>query len=350
LTVIQSINPLQGSLTAGLGGFMFLGVPLLWFFIGRQLADRTLVIQLIYCVVGLAVIIGAYGLWQTEVGLPSWDSAWVHVNGYVALDVYGVTRAFGTFSSSAEYALFIGVALAMSVAMLLHRRGVFVLAIPILATSVFLASGRGVLVLTLLAALVVAGLRTRNMRLTLAIVIVGFLVGTLAVKSYAPPASQNPYRSDDPLASHQLGGLANPLSPEHSSLPGHVDIALRGLRQGISHPFGQGTAVTNIAGSRFGVGSSTKGTELDVSNAFVSLGFLGGLLFIALVIVVFQRAVTSYFVRPDPAVLAIIGLLIVSTGAWLNGGHYAVAPLTWFLIGWATTQSAPSRSASLPVG
>ena len=40
------------------------------------------------------------------------------LNGYEALSVFGVTRAFGTFSSSAEYAIFLGVAVAVSVAML----------------------------------------------------------------------------------------------------------------------------------------------------------------------------------------------------------------------------------------
>ncbi len=71
LTVLQSFNPMLGSIVAGAGGFMFLGVPLLWFFIGRELADRRVVLSILYGVVAVAVAIGAYGLWQTEVGLPS---------------------------------------------------------------------------------------------------------------------------------------------------------------------------------------------------------------------------------------------------------------------------------------
>ena len=176
LMLLQSFNPMLGSMTAGAGGFMFLGIPLLWFFVGREIADRRLVLVVLYCVVGLAVAIGAYGLWQTEVAMPSWDTAWVDLNGYQALSVYGVTRAFGTFSSSAEYGIFLGVAVAISAAMLVHRRAIFALTIPFLVFPLFLASGRGVIVLAVLATLVAVGLRTRNTRLALLIVVAGLAV------------------------------------------------------------------------------------------------------------------------------------------------------------------------------
>ena len=117
-----------------------------------------------------------------------------------------------------------------------------------------------------------------------------------------------------------------------------MSLVIEGLEQGIRHPFGQGTAVTNIAADRFGIGSSTKGTEVDVSNAFVSLGLVGGLLFLALIIATFRHTVTSYLRRPDPVMLAVIVFLLVTAGQWLNGGYWALAPLTWFLVGWATSR------------
>jgi hypothetical protein len=342
LMLLQSFNPMLGSITAGAGGFMFLGVPLLWFFIGREVADRRLVMVLLYCVVALAVAIGAYGLLQTEVSMPSWDSAWVDLNGYQALSVYGVTRAFGTFSSSAEYGIFLGGAVAISAAMLVHRRAIFALTIPFLVVPMFLASGRGVIMLAVLAALVAVGLRTRNTRLALVIVVVGLAAAAVGLRSYGS-GSEAPSSSSNPLVTHQVSGLSNPLDPEHSTLLVHIDLVIEGLKQGIVHPFGQGTAVTNIAADRFGIGSSAKGTEVDVSNAFVSLGLIGGLLFLAIVIATFRGAVTSYFRHPDPALLAIIVFLIVMAGQWLNGGYYALAPLTWFFIGWATSHRPRER-------
>ena len=343
LVLLQSFNPMLGSLTAGAGGFMFLGVPLLWFFIGREFADPRLVLVLLYCVVGIAVAIGAYGLWQTDVAMPPWDAAWVDLNGYQALSVYGVTRAFGTFSSAAEYAIFLGVAVAISVAMLVHRRGVFALAVPFLAVPLFLAGGRAVVVLVVLAALVAVGLRTRNTRLALAIVVVGLVAAAVAVRSYAPEAGDPSSSSTNPFVARQVSGLTNPLDPEQSTLLTHIDLVIGGLEQGILHPFGQGTAATNIAADRFGIGSSTKGTEVDVSNAFVSLGLVGGLLFLALVVATLRHTVTSYLRRPDPVMLAVIVFLVVTAGQWLNGGYYALAPLTWFLVGWATTRRPEAR-------
>ena len=115
------------------------------------------------------------------------------------------------------------------------------------------------------------------------------------------------------------------------------------MKQGFLHPFGQGTAVTNIAADRFGIGSTTKGTEVDVSNAFVSLGLVGGVLFLAIVIATFRSAVMSYLRRPDPALLAVIAFLIVMAGQWLNGGFYALAPLTWFFIGLGDIPAARTR-------
>jgi hypothetical protein len=333
LTFLQSFNPMAGNLTAGAGGFMFLGVPLLWFFIGREIADRRLVTSVMYCVVVLAVGIGAYGLLQTEVGLPPWDSAWVELNGYQALNVYGATRGFGTFSSAAEYGLFLGVGVAIAVAMAVHRRPVFLLAIPLLGISLFLASGRGVFVLTVLGALVAVGLRTRKSYTAVVVVVIGLLAAAWAVGVYAPKSSSNP------LVAHQVDGLTNPLDAEHSTLIAHAGLVVSGFEEGVLHPFGQGTAVTNIAADRFGIGSRAKGTEVDVSNAFVSLGLFGGLLFIAIVIGTFSRSVSAYVRRPDPVLLAIIALLVVAAGQWLNGGYYALAPLTWFLIGWATQKT-----------
>ena len=338
LGLLQSFNPMVGSSSAGAGGFMFLGVPLLWFFIGREFADRRLVLLLLYIVVGLAVAIGSYGLWQTDVGMPLWDTAWVELNGYQALNVYGVTRAFGTFSSSAEYAMFLSVALVISVALLMHGRVKFVIAVPLLAVPLFLAGARGVVVLSVLASLVAVGIRTRNMRLAMAIVIVGLATAALALNSYAPSATTNPSSSTNPFVARQVGGLTNPLDPEHSTLLTHASLVVEGVEQGVLHPFGQGTAVTNIAADRFGIGSTVRGTEVDVSNAFVSLGLIGGLLFIALVIATFRHAISFYLHRPDPAVLAIVAFLIAMSGQWLNGGHYALAPLTWFFIGWMTSQ------------
>src|SRR5690349_8693796 len=39
IAVLEIFNPMAGSVQAGLTGLLFLGAPLVWFFIGRELAD-----------------------------------------------------------------------------------------------------------------------------------------------------------------------------------------------------------------------------------------------------------------------------------------------------------------------
>ena len=98
LMLLQSFNPMVGNITAGAGGFMFLGVPLLWFFIGREIADRRLVTSTSTASSCSPWAIGAYGLLQTEVGLPSWDNAWVD-----AERLPGAQRVRGARGGSAPF-------------------------------------------------------------------------------------------------------------------------------------------------------------------------------------------------------------------------------------------------------
>jgi hypothetical protein len=339
LAVIQVFNPLGPGVLAGLGGLLFLAVPLLWFVIGRELADRRTVITLIYSVILAAIATTAYGLWQTEISLPKWDASWVEVTGYEALYVGKQIRAFGTFSSAAEYAAYASVGFVFACALVMYRRALPAVAIPFLAIAIFLASGRGVMALTLIAAIVLIALRARNGGATLLVTVLG--VGALfAVSALAGPALDRAAgRSSNPLVSHQVGGLLHPLDPDKSTLLTHWEQFTEGIGAGFTDPLGRGTGATNIAAARFG-GVGGSGTEVDISDAFVSLGLAGGLLFIGILGVTFRRVISLYLARGDPALLAVVGLLVVTLGQWLNGGYYALAPLTWFLIGWATRPSA----------
>jgi hypothetical protein len=346
LTLLQSFNPSGGSLVAGLGGLMFLGIPLLWFFIGREYVDGPAALRLLYITVGLAVGVGLYGLWQTEVGLPSWDQSWVNLGGFVALQVFGKIRAFGTFGSSAEYAIYLAGALTICMAMLIHGRALLSLALPFLAVPMFLSSSRAVLILAVFVTSLMVGLKTGRRGLAIVLAIAGVALTGLAAQRYASPDAGTPQHGGGSLVGHQLGGLANPLDPEKSTLPLHWSLAVDGAKEGVLHPLGHGTAVTNLAASRFGIGGTEKSSELDVSNTFIALGLVGGLLFIALAVVAFRRIVSAYLARPDPAILAALGLMMVTVGQWLNGGYYALAPLLWFVLGWATKEHGDSAEAA----
>jgi hypothetical protein len=342
LSIVQVFNPLGPGVLAGLGGLLFLAVPLLWYVIGRELADRRTVFTLIYMAIAIAIATSAYGLWQTEIDLPKWDASWVDVTGYQALYVGDQIRAFGTFSSSAEYAVYASAGFVFACALVLHRRALPALAVPFLGIAIFLASSRGALALALIAVIALTALRVRNAGTALVVAVLG--IAALLASSYVfgPALDRAAGRSSNPLVSHQLEGLLNPLDPDKSTLLGHWGSFADGLAEGVTSPLGQGTGATNLAGKKLGETAGVK-SEVDVSDAFVSLGLVGGLLFIGILAITFRRVISAYLVRGDPALMAVVGLLLVTLGQWLNGAYYAVAPLTWLLIGWATRESASDQ-------
>jgi hypothetical protein len=311
-----------------------MAAPLMWFFIGREVADRGLVGALVACIALAGAAIAAYGLVQQQLGFPSWDASWIAINGYTALNVAGVTRAFGTLSSSAEYATFMAVALILTIVSIRFGRRRWLLALPIvplLATALFLDSSRGIVILLLLAIVVMLGLRTGNVALT-GLFVVGAAVGAWAtVQFFGPALTQMAQGTGNPLIAHQVAGLMNPFDPEQSTYLVHQQGAIGGLISGVQHPLGFGTAATNLASQRLATLSA--GTEVDLTNAFVGLGLPGGMIYLALLIVTLWRAGSLALSNRDTTALATVGVLIVMLGQWLNGGFYALAPLVWLLVG-----------------
>jgi hypothetical protein len=290
----------------------------------------------------VAALVAGYGLWQTQVGFPAWDSSWVKVSGYAALHVgeldplFGsaksVIRPFGTFASAREYGSYLDIGLVFAVALALHRRYFAVLTIPFLAWAIVLSSGRSILVLGLLAVIVVMGMRTRSAGGLLVTLVLGVTTLLGAVTVFGPTLDRAAGDASNPLVSHQVGGLLNPLDPQQSTLIGHLGLLQKGIVQGFKNPIGKGTGETNRAAAV--AGSTNQTSEVDISDAFISLGLVGGFAFLGIIVVAFRRVFSAYFARGDPALLATAGLFVVMLGQWLNGGLYAVTPLTWFLVGW----------------
>jgi hypothetical protein len=344
LTLLEAFNP-AGGIGAGITGLLFMAVPLLWLFVGREVLTDRLSDRMMVLVIVLGTAVGAYGLVQTQLGDPPWDVNWLNVTGgYDALNVGGQIRAWGTFSSSAEYALFVGSALAAAVAFVLRGRAVAMLVIPVLAVSLFLSSGRGALITAFLAIVVMLGLRTRRpvMAVIVTVCAVGLAFG--ALKVFGSTLSSTSASSGSELISHQLGGIADPLNPNSSTLLLHWKLVEDGVKSGITHPLGKGTGATNNAAgvNQQSALEQTQATEVDMSNAFVALGAAGGVLYVLIVLAVLWKAAAQYFARRE-AMLPVIGLLVVGLGQWLTGGHYALSPLTWLLIGVVAAGSAGSR-------
>jgi len=339
LTCLEVVNPAGGSVVAGLAGLLFMALPLLWFFVGREaLTDRALE-RLMAILIVLAMIIAAYGLWQTLVGEPPWDAAWLNVTGgYGSLNVGNELRPFGTFASSSEYALFLGAGLAVSVAFCLRGRLVAAIPIPLLAVALFLSSARGALVTAALAVVVLVGLRTGRALTAAAVTLSAVGVAFLALHFESSTLSREGGASSA-LVSHEVGGITEPLNPNSSTLLVHVQLVIEGIESSLSHPLGKGTAVTNNAAgvNASSVNSQTQATEVDISNAFVALG-VAGAIYLLLVLTILFAAARGYL-KGHRELLPVIALLVVGLGQWLIGGDYALAPLAWLLIGAVAARS-----------
>jgi len=105
----------------------------------------------------------------------------------------------------------------------------------------------------------------------------------------------------------------------------------------LRQPLGTGTGVITRP-DKFGTAAS--GSDEDLTAAFIGLGLPGALLFLAIVCTALWKVVSAYRRHRDVAAFCVPAILFVTALQWLNGGQYAVAPLIWFCIGWATHESA----------
>lgn len=349
VAVVQVFNPFAvGGIVAAAGGLLFVGVPLLWFFVGRELGDRASVATLLYGTIAAACLVGIYGLYQTQFGtIAHWDQTWLDLNGYSALQVRAsetgsVIRPFSTFSSNQEYAAYLAIAVTFVVALALRRRLAAVLTLPLLALALFLAGGRGSLVSCALAGVLIIALMTRRWLAGLLVVLVGIGVAYAAASTFGDRLDRAAGLGGDAVVERNVSGILQPLDPSKSTVIAHWDLMVDGFVEGITNPAGNGTGATTIA-TRLSGGDNDRDSEIDISNAFVNLGIVGGLLYLAIIVVTFRTVFARYVRERDALSLAVAGLLVVVLGQWLNGGQYAVAPLLWFLVGWAT-RPAPAAA------
>jgi hypothetical protein len=334
LMVVEAANPLQGGPLVGIGGMVFLLVPVLAFWVGRSLVDESVLRRLFVLIAALGVPAVLYGLAQQFWGLPSWDRAWVLSSGYAALHVGTVSRAFGTFSASSEYESFLAIGVIICAAGLTRRSLIpILLAVGgLLSYGVFYDSSRGTV---LLGAAALALMLSARRRLPPVPALLGGVAGLLilvAVAGHFASQASVPARGNSALVQHQLQGLANPLNSKDSTLGGHVSEMTSGLRSAITNPIGRGTGAVTLAASRFG--ATGEGTEADPSNLAVAFGIPGLLSYLVIAILGLATAYRlAAWIRRWWA-LAALGLLIVTFLQWSNGGQYAVAWLPWLVLGW----------------
>jgi hypothetical protein len=334
---LEMLNPLQGGITVGVAGALYYLVPLLWFWAGRSVpSQRTSAVLLKVVFPLLAALAAVLGLYQTLVGWLGFEAQWVReqiANGFNSMVVNGsAVRAFSYLTSPAEYAGFLAIGLVCCAAPLVIRRFRAVsLLIPLLVWAMFLASIRSAIVLAAVAIMgmwSVAGRDARQIlgRAFLAVVVGG---GGLYIGLHR---LQGAIGDGDARTSVLSDHTFELLNPGESSAEGHWSIALYGVAAGLKNPIGRGLGSTTMAAQKFG-SSGGAGYENDVANMFAALGVFGGLLYVAIILYVLYRTYIVWQERRSVSALLILGVLLSQLGYWLEGGHYALAAICWFLIG-----------------
>lgn len=350
---LEVVNPKQGGLSIGLSGVFFYVIPVIWFWIGRSLGSVALVKRIIYKVVlPLGICAGILGLCQNFVGFLPYQQAWITTVGrvYTSLYVGSSVRAFGFSVSAAEYATLLEFSIAVAVAAYLASHRIWIGALPILATALLLSGGRG-LTIKLVVVLSALWVVRRGKKLNAATLAGMAVLGALSLASlsliaahFASPAdaAQNGSSAAQDALAHQLGGLAHPLDERYSSAGLHSNMVVTGIVEGIMSPLGHGLGSTTFAAQKFGADSDEGSSELDFSDMFISLGLVGGLLYLGVSIFGIRAALRYVRGTQLHIGLPVLAILISTLGGWLIEGQYSTCSIVFFILGSVVYQESGS--------
>jgi uncharacterized membrane protein YhaH (DUF805 family) len=271
--------------------------------------------------------------------MPS-EMAWIRANAvtYNALIVgLNTVHPFSFFTSAQEYVQLILMASVILWAAFLRGTRLALVPIPIMLYTIFLSGSRGTVVNALVAFVALWAVQGKSWpswvpRLLLAgaIAIMSLLFGLTKLQ-------QNTYDdSTQQIVNHQVGGLLSPTNDKKSTANAHVAMVGTGVIFGFTTPVGHGLGSTSLASAKLLDKRSddmANGTEFDISDNFVALGFAGGLVYLAIVFNVLAMAVRNWRETRTMNSLAILGLLCVMIGQWQHGGLYSISAVCWLCIG-----------------
>jgi hypothetical protein len=365
VVVLEVVNLRATGILGSFAGLLVWIVPMLWFWIGRSASDDLTRRVLAVFAIGAGAA-ALYGLGQSLVGFPPWDERWIEHRGYAALFIGPTTvRPFGSFASGAEFAIVCAIGSVLTfVAWSVPR-----LLAPAVTSSderrrrrlVVAAGGCGFLLFV--AALALSAVRTTMLLLAIALLLTYFVakrwrsllvivpVALLTVAALAALSTVDPDSLDREGAEAALRrvvvAVRDPFVANRentdNTLQLHWDNFRAGIDTAFDRPLGSGTGATGPVAAQFGDSGTT--TDTDVSDAGVAFGVVGVALTAWIVIITLGAAVSRAWRRPTYESVVLVGILVVSLRSWWAGGHYAAAPLLWFLVGRLSVTMTAARRA-----
>jgi len=337
IMILQIANPIQGGPVVGIAAALFIIVPLLWFYIGQRYGSASVLRSVLSATIVIAVLGALYGLNQTWFGYNDAEKAWIVASGYDTPE-----RVVSFFTSFPEYAHFLGIGCAMTWAAFLRGYRMALLPCLFLFAMVCLSSSRGLLLGTLSTCIALLAVQGPSVRSWIPRAALALVVGAMGLIWGLQEIQQTEF---DPQANKLLHHQTQLLNPERSTLAAHLTMIAGGIVAGFENPLGRGLGGTTNASSRIGE-SGGQTTEVDVIDMLVSLGLIGGIVYIVLLVHVFRTVLKRWLERRDLSALQVFAILFFGFGHWLQGFEYAVTMLIWFSVGAMDHQAALTERRS----
>jgi hypothetical protein len=359
--IVEMVNPQQGGVTVGVTGALFYVVPVLWFWVGREIATPVVVGKLLYnCIFPLALLAAIMGFSQNFIGFLPYQQTWIKLvaGSYHSLHVGASIRAFGFSVSAAEYATLLALGAAGSLGAFLGGKRLWIAALPIFLLGLTLASSRG-LVLKLIVSLAIVWTLRKGKHLSTVVLIrlgtfslLGLILVFLAASRFSSSSTEVAHGKGTAVQnalSHEAGGLAHPLSQKYSTAGKHGQMLLGALKEGFVNPLGHGLGATTLAAREFGGDTTTASSEIDFTDMFISLGAVGGLVYLYIIFETIRLSL-RYVQRVSKDVsLPVLAILSTTLSTWLIAGQYSTSSMVLFLIGALVHTENASKALTYPL-
>src|SRR5215475_4841752 len=351
---LQIFNPLQGGLSVGLSGAMFVLLPLAWFYFA-QVIKAEFMLTAFRVIVVLALITSLYGLYQLAFGFPAFEQYWVdNTDFYNSISVGNVERALATFSSAEEWGRYveIGALIAFGFAAQAvnrSRRAWWAITGVVLSVLLLFTGQRtamfGLILGFLVLVMMGASTWRAAMKRAVLLLLPALLIGILAK---APTNDDLLDHGDDEraqaLLSHTARGILNPT--EEGSLNERFKNWTYLATDVIPYrPLGLGLGATSIGAWRY-----TNEIDLPpIDSYFISSVLTCGIPTVLLLIWILAKATSiswRSYRNADPAspearlwriAATIMPVLILNNMFGNTFTLYSVAPFGWLLVGWIST-------------
>ena len=355
---LQIFNPLQGGLTVGLSGALFVLVPVTWFYFGQAIKPRFLETVFPLMVV-LGLITSLYGIYQLTFGFPSFEQFWIdNTEFYNSISVGHVKRGLATFSSAEEWGRYIEVGALIafasvpgvaSAATKLRRVGWFLSGAG-LSVMLLLTGQRTAMFGLILGCLVLLLLGAHTWRKAVSrLLLVLVPVVIIAVLAKAPTIDDMLSHGEDDrmgaVLSHTARGTLNPAHEESLQvrLTNWTFLATELIPY---RPLGIGIGGTSLAAWRFNSELDLPPIDSYFISTVITCGLPAALLFMWILLRAtrmswraFRRAEAgSRDARVWRIAATLMPVLILNSLFGNTFTLYSVAPIGWLLVGWISAQ------------